>query len=155
MSSKWNFSAVRRVGLIIKEPLEEGIAGLWLSREAKSSLVFAENQVLVVQQNDTLILYVAQTGYAVKPTTRVRLLVPTVCNDRDIRVYDYFRLFIAHSERPCLFNAASLIAAISPNWSPKKSFGQLEMFPNLSTSSRLRLELPSGLEEQKYRATSS
>ena len=126
-----------------------------LPGKAKVFPIFAEDQISVVQQDATLILYFAQNGYAIKDATWVCLFGPAACNDRDIRVYDYLRLSIAHSERPCLFSAASLIAAISPNWSPKKSLGQLEMSPNSSTSSRLRLELPSGLEEQKYRATSS
>ena len=47
------------------------------------------------------------------------------------------------------------MAAISPNWSPKKSFGQLEIFPNSSISSWLRLEPPLSSVEQKNRPTSS
>src|SRR5262249_8796742 len=61
----------------------------------------------------------------------------------------------AHSAAASLrFSAASWIAAISPNSSPKKLAGQFSIRPNKSTCNAVSFEAPSDVS-QKYRAASS
>src|SRR3990172_8630675 len=116
-----------RVGLVVPQPLEECVAWIWLPRGRQVSSIFLDNLPLIIEEETPpgtrgheLIDASASTLCSCLNSTAIR-------DDGDIGVdHDLHRHF---SPRPRLLRTAWLVAAISPNSSPKKSSGQLRIPP--------------------------
>ena len=114
-------------------PLEEDICGPPLSRLRAVASIFGQNLTGAVEYDTTLSSGAIEFADAGRHASRARLLRCAVCYAEYVGVDDEF---LGHSPAARLRSMpARVIAAISPNSSPKKSVGQFAMLPYGSRSS--------------------
>jgi hypothetical protein len=139
-------SRTSRSGLIPDAPAGQRVSGAGLTRGREAPAIFVEYQTLLIQEHPVMVSHVDQRGDAALYALMARMRCFAIGDDGDIGVHHDGRLHQA----PFFFrsSAAWLMAAISPNSSPKKSFGQILMFPNGSRSNGIRRDSPIHVEQK-------
>ena len=98
--------------------------------------VFVEDQAAIVHEHPVTLSQTQQGRDTSFYTLLACLRCPAICDDCDVGIHHHGRAQAA----PFFFrfSTAWLMAAISPNSSPKKSFGQFLMFPKRSRSKGIK-----------------
>lgn len=121
-----NGSAVALVGLMVPEPHEEGIPRAGLTRRMQVAAILVEDVPSIIQHDATVPANGLKRGDAGGHAAWPGLLSRPVRHRGNVRVYDHVQDYKTPIRLRC---AAMLMAATSPNSSPKKSSGQFLMFP--------------------------
>jgi len=120
------------IGLVLPDPFEESVSDSWLAGRRQVLHVLAHNSELIVKNDFALPLNLLQRIDTCQDTSGRCLGRTPTGHDGNIGVDDKR---VQDWPPICRFTAARVIAAISPNSSPKKSLGQFSMSPNRFTSS--------------------
>lgn len=137
--------AAARIALVVPKPLEEGIARSGLTGGRQMPAVLLKDQPTVVQKNLSFRDDIVQRRDAGQYAVRARLGRFAVCDHRHIGIHDRCLHSAARFFR---ISAAWLMAAISPNSSPKKSSGQFSMVPKISRCNGIKCDTPFSMEQK-------
>lgn len=134
-----------RIALVIPQPLEKSVSRSRLTRGRKIPPVFLQHQAQRIEENRVPLSHLEQHVDASQNTTRACLRGFTIGGDGNIGVHHHGCHEATFLFRP---SAARLIAAISPNSSPKKSLGQFWIIPKGSRSKDVSFDSRSWVKQK-------